>query len=165
MAKGKSKGKKKGKSQDKALDKAAKTELEEERWFKVDLSAPSLEAPEQEIEPPEEPNADFELASGARASQFKLPDEDTLYDLANLFKIFADPTRLRILYSLIDGPRCVADISEFAGVTQGATSHQLRSMKQERLVKFVRKGKQVFYSIADDRVQVMLAQGLSYIED
>ncbi len=109
-------------------------------------------------------DAATELAA-VEDSQFKLPDEDTLYDLANLFKIFADPTRLRILYSLIDGPRCVADISELAGVTQGATSHQLRSMKQERLVKFVRKGKQVFYSIADDRVQVMLAHGLSYIEE
>lgn len=96
---------------------------------------------------------------------FKMPTEESLFSLANLFKIFADPTRLKILYSLVEGPKCVADIARAAGVTQGATSHQLRSMKQERLVDFVRDGKQVIYSLADDRVQTLLAQGYSYISD
>ena len=94
---------------------------------------------------------------------FKMPSEESLFSLANLFKIFADPTRLKILYSLVEGPKCVADIAHAAGVTQGATSHQLRSMKQERLVDFVRDGKQVIYSLADDRVQTLLSQGYSYI--
>lgn len=94
---------------------------------------------------------------------FEIPDEETLFKLANLFKIFSDPTRLKILFSLVDGPRCVADISEAAGVTQGATSHQLRSMKQEQLVDFERDGKQVFYSLADNRVQTLLARGLTCI--
>lgn len=88
-----------------------------------------------------------------------------LYGLSNLFKIFADPTRLKILFSLVEGPKCVADISAAAGVTQGATSHQLRNMKQESVVDFVRDGKQVIYSLADDRVQALLAQGLSYIDE
>ena len=88
-----------------------------------------------------------------------------LYGLSNLFKIFADPTRLKILFSLVEGPKCVADISAAAGVTQGATSHQLRNMKQESVVDFVRDGKQVIYSLADDRVQALLAPGLSYIDE
>lgn len=96
---------------------------------------------------------------------FELPDEDMLFELADLFKIFADPTRLRILYCLAEGPKCVADISKAAGVTQGATSHQLRSMKQARIVDFVRDGKQVIYSLADSRVKTVLALGYSYIND
>lgn len=102
-------------------------------------------------------------ATEPQLESFEMPDDQTLFALANLFKIFSDPTRLRILFSLVDGPRCVADISEAAGVTQGATSHQLRSMKQEHLVDFERDGKQVFYSLSDNRVQTLLAQGLSYI--
>lgn len=102
-------------------------------------------------------------ATEPQLESFEMPDDQTLFSLANLFKIFSDPTRLRILFSLVDGPRCVADISAAAGVTQGATSHQLRSMKQEQLVDFERDGKQVFYSLADNRVQTLLAQGLSYI--
>ena len=94
-----------------------------------------------------------------------MPEENMLYGLSNLFKIFADPTRLKILFSLVEGPKCVADISAAAGVTQGATSHQLRNMKQESVVDFVRDGKQVIYSLADDRVQALLAQGLSYIDE
>ena len=96
---------------------------------------------------------------------FKMPTEESLFSLANFFKIFADPTRLKILYSLVEGPKCVADIARAAGVTQGATSHQLRSMKQERLVDFVRDGKQVIYSLADNRVETLLSQGYSYISD
>lgn len=102
-------------------------------------------------------------SSTAKLETFEMPSEETLFNLANLYKIFSDPTRLKILFSLVNGPRCVADISQAAGVTQGATSHQLRSMKQERLVDFERDGKQVFYSLSDNRVQTLLAQGLSYI--
>lgn len=93
------------------------------------------------------------------------PDDEGLTKLSSFFKIFADPTRLRILYALAEGPKCVADIAAAAGVTQGATSHQLRSMKQEKLVDFERDGKQVIYSLADDRVQTLLAQGYSYINE
>lgn len=93
------------------------------------------------------------------------PDDEGLAKLSSFFKIFADPTRLRILYALAEGPKCVADIAAAAGVTQGATSHQLRSMKQEKLVDFVRDGKQVIYSLADERVRALLAQGYSYINE
>lgn len=104
-------------------------------------------------------------ATKAELTTFEIPSEETLFALANMFKIFSDPTRLKILFSLVNGPRCVADIAESAGVTQGATSHQLRSMKQENLVSFERDGKQVFYSLSDNRVQTLLAQGLSYIDE
>lgn len=118
------------------------------------------------VVPKQEPAAGAaKHATTAQLETFEIPSEDTLFSLANLFKIFSDPTRLKILFSLVDGPRCVADIAEAAGVTQGATSHQLRSMKQEHLVDFERDGKQVFYSLADNRVQTMLAQGLSYIDE
>lgn len=118
-------------------------------------------------EPAKRPQESVEVEAKAEPERvpLEMPDEDTLFSLSNLFKIFADPTRLRILYSLAAGPKCVADISEAAGVTQGATSHQLRSMKQERLVDFVRDGKQVIYSLADERVEVLLAQGYAYISE
>ncbi len=92
-----------------------------------------------------------------------LPDEEILYDLADLFKVFSDTTRIKILYSLMSGERRVADIAETVGATQSAVSHQLRILKTARLVKFQRDGKNVLYSLADDHVYTMLAQGLSHI--
>lgn len=136
----------------------------------VKIEPAKTEAPESEpaatkVEPSkaEAASTGAKHASTYQLETFEIPAEETLFNLASLFKIFSDPTRLNILFSLVDGPRCVADISAAAGVTQGATSHQLRSMKQEHLVDFERDGKQVFYSLADNRVQTMLAQGLSYI--
>ena len=92
-----------------------------------------------------------------------LPDEEILYDLADLFKVFSDTTRIKILYSLMSGERRVADIAETVGATQSAVSHQLRILKTARLVKFQRDGKSILYSLADDHVHTMLAQGLSHI--
>jgi len=92
-----------------------------------------------------------------------MPDEEILYDLADLFKIFSDTTRIKILYSLMTGERCVADIAEAVGATQSAVSHQLRILKTSRLVKFQREGKNVLYSLADDHVYTMLATGMSHI--
>ena len=92
-----------------------------------------------------------------------MPDEEILYDLADLFKVFSDTTRIKILYSLMPGERCVADIAEAIGATQSAVSHQLRILKAARLVKFQRDGKNVLYSLADDHVYTMLAQGMSHI--
>ena len=94
---------------------------------------------------------------------YEMPSEEMLYDLADLFKVFADTTRIKILYALMDGDMCVADIAEVVDVTQSAVSHQLRSMKQAHLVKFRRDGKQIIYSLSDDHVYTMLAQGLSHI--
>ena len=92
-----------------------------------------------------------------------LPDEEMLYDLADLFKVFADTTRIKILYALMIDDMCVACIAETVGASQSAVSHQLRILKQARLVKFRREGKQVIYSLSDDHVHTVLAQGMSHI--
>ena len=92
-----------------------------------------------------------------------MPDEELLYDLADLFKVFADTTRIKILFALMEENRCVADIAELIHATQSAVSHQLRILKQAHLVKFQRDGKNVIYSLADDHVYTMLAQGMSHI--
>ncbi len=92
-----------------------------------------------------------------------MPDEELLYDLADLFKVFADTTRIKILYALMERERCVADIAEIIGATQSAVSHQLRTLKQARLVKFQRDGKNVIYSLSDNHVYTMLAQGMTHL--
>ena len=92
-----------------------------------------------------------------------LPNEELLYDLADLFKVFSDTTRIKILFALIDGDRNVSEIAEAIGATQSAVSHQLRILKQARLVRFARHGKNIHYSLADDHVFAVLAQGLSHV--
>ena len=92
-----------------------------------------------------------------------LPDEELLYELADLFKVFGDTTRIKILYALMGRELCVADIAEIVGASQSAVSHQLRSLKQARLVKFQRDGKNVIYSLSDDHVYTMIAQGMTHI--
>jgi len=92
-----------------------------------------------------------------------LPEEETLYKLADLFKVFGDPTRIRILYILAAKELCVCDIAEVLSMTQSAISHQLRVLKQMSLVKFRRDGKTVYYSLADSHVSTILAQGLEHI--
>ncbi len=92
-----------------------------------------------------------------------MPDEELLYDLADLFKVFADTTRIKILYALMGTDLCVADLAEAVGASQSAVSHQLRTLKQARLVRFRREGKNVIYALADDHVYTMLSQGMSHI--
>ena len=100
----------------------------------------------------------------ATASLFaEMPDEELLYDLADLFKVFGDTTRIKMLYALMGQELCVADLAELIGATQSAVSHQLRTLKQARLVKFQRDGKNVIYSLSDDHVYTMLAQGMTHI--
>ena len=93
----------------------------------------------------------------------ELPDEELLYDLADLFKVFSDTTRIKILFALMGRELCVADIAEETGSTQSAVSHQLRPLKQAHLVRFERDGRNVVYSLADDHVYTMLNQGMSHI--
>ena len=95
----------------------------------------------------------------------EMPDDETLYDLADLFRIFADSTRIKILYVLFEAEMCVCDIAQLLGMTQSAISHQLRALKQAKLVKYRREGKTVFYSLADDHVVTILAQGMEHIEE
>ena len=93
----------------------------------------------------------------------EMPDEELLYDLADLFKVFADTTRIKILFALMARPMPVGELAEAIGATQSAVSHQLRQLKQAHLVKFQRDGKSVIYSLSDDHVYTMLAQGMTHI--
>ena len=95
----------------------------------------------------------------------EMPDEELLYDLADLFKTFADTTRIRILYVLFEAEMCVCDIAQLLGMTQSAISHQLQVLKKSKLVKYRREGKTVFYSLADDHVRAMLDQGMEHVTE
>jgi ArsR family transcriptional regulator len=93
----------------------------------------------------------------------RMPGEDTLYDLAELFRIFGDSTRIRILYALYEGELCVCDLAQLLGMTQSAVSHQLRILKQAQLIRARREGKTIFYSLADDHVATLLKQGMEHV--
>ncbi len=95
----------------------------------------------------------------------ELPADETLYDLAELFKIFGDSTRIKILYALFEAEMCVCDIARLLNMTQSAISHQLRLLKQSKLVKNRRDGKTVYYSLADEHVRSIVAQGMEHIEE
>lgn len=90
-------------------------------------------------------------------------DEETLYRLADLFKVFGDPTRIRILSVLSQQEMCVQDIADALSMNQSAISHQLRTLKQSALVKFRRDGKTIYYSLADDHVATIMAQGMEHV--
>lgn len=94
-----------------------------------------------------------------------LPAEDDLYDLAELFKVFGDSTRIKILYVLFESELCVCDIAQLLGMTQSAVSHQLRILKNSKLVKFRREGKTVFYALDDDHVRSILSLGMEHVEE
>ena len=94
-----------------------------------------------------------------------MPGEAPPYDLRELFRIFGDSTRIRILYVLFEAEMCVCDIAALLGMTQSAISHQLRALKNARLVKARREGKTVFYSLADDHVKTIIDQGLEHVAE
>lgn len=93
----------------------------------------------------------------------KMPPDETLYDLAELFKVFGDTTRIKILYALFESELCVCDIAQLLGLTQTAVSHQLKVLKNNKLVKFRREGKTVFYSLDDEHVNRIINQGMEHI--
>jgi len=95
----------------------------------------------------------------------KMPQEETLYDLAELFKVFGDTTRIRILWALDESEMCVCDIASLLSMTQSAISHQLRILKQADLVKNRRDGKVVYYSLDDEHVKQILDKGLTHINE
>ncbi|GAA3644345.1 ArsR/SmtB family transcription factor [Asaccharospora irregularis] len=95
----------------------------------------------------------------------KMPKEETLYDLAELFKVFGDSTRIKILWALDESEMCVCDIAFLLNMTQSAISHQLRVLKQANLVKNRREGKIVYYSLDDDHVKQIFDQGLIHITE
>ena len=92
-----------------------------------------------------------------------IPNKETLEQIAELFKGFADPTRVRILTLLQQQERCVTDIAEALELSQSAVSHQLRILKQMHLIKFRREGKNLWYSLADDHVKTILEMGLEHV--
>ncbi|MCD8323542.1 MAG: metalloregulator ArsR/SmtB family transcription factor [Clostridiales bacterium] len=94
-----------------------------------------------------------------------MPEETELYDLAELFKIFSDSSRIRILFVLFEAEVCVCDLAKMLNMSQSAVSHQLRILKQSKLVKNRREGKSIFYSLADDHVRTIIAQGRDHIEE
>lgn len=94
-----------------------------------------------------------------------MPDETELYDLAELFKVFGDSTRIRILFVLFEAEVCVCDLAEALHMTQSAISHQLKILKQSKLVKSRREGKSIFYSLADEHVRSIIDQGREHIEE
>ena len=95
----------------------------------------------------------------------QIPEDEVLYDLADLFKIFGDTTRIKILYALREAELCVGDISELLNMNQSAVSHQLKILKQSKLVKFRRDGKIMWYSLADDHVVTIIDQGMNHIQE
>lgn len=100
-----------------------------------------------------------------RKIQAEMPDETKLYDLAELYKVFGDSTRIRIMYVLFEAEVCVYDIAATLNMTQSAISHQLRILKQNRLVKGRRVGKQIYYSLADEHVRSIISMGREHLEE
>lgn len=94
-----------------------------------------------------------------------MPDIDTLYDLADLYRIFGDSTRIRILYTLFEHELCVCDIAEILKMTMSAISHQLRVLKSAGLVTYRRDGKSCYYSLADDHVKTIIKMGIEHVTE
>lgn len=95
----------------------------------------------------------------------QMPPDEILYDLAELFKIFGDTTRIKILYALFEDELCVSEIADLLGVTQTAVSHQLRILKTNKLVKFRKEGKMVYYSLSDEHVTGIINMGMEHVEE
>ncbi len=95
----------------------------------------------------------------------KLPEDETLYDLAELFKVFGDSTRIKILCALFEAEMCVCDLSALLNISQSAISHQLRVLKSARLVKFRRAGKVIYYSLDDEHIKHIFDEGLKHITE
>ena len=95
----------------------------------------------------------------------KIPEDGLIYDLAEFFKVFADSTRMKIIYALMENELCVCDIANIVQATQSAISHQLRLLKQAKLVKFRKEGKVVYYSLDDDHISQIVKKGREHIEE
>lgn len=100
-----------------------------------------------------------------RAVKENMPDDILIYDLAEFFKVFADSTRMKIIYALLNKELCVGDIANIVNTTQSAISHQLRILKQAKLVKFKKEGKLVYYSLDDEHIREIVMKGRNHIEE
>lgn len=114
-----------------------------------------------------EENKDFLAVHGDIVEKVKKsqPDDEYLYDLAELFKVFGDSTRIKILYALFESDLCVGDIAKILNLSQPSASHQLKILKDAKLVKFRKEGKIVFYALDDDHVRNILSMGMEHIEE
>ena len=119
----------------------------------------------RKIQPAERCDCDVIQEDTVNQIREKMPQEETLYDLAELFKVFGDSTRIKILWALDEAEMCVCDIAFLLNMTQSAISHQLRVLKQAELVKSRREGKIVFYSLEDEHVKQIFDQGLIHISE
>ena len=95
----------------------------------------------------------------------RIPQDEMIYDLAEFFKVFADSTRMKIIFALMENELCVCDIANIVQTTQSAISHQLRLLKQAKLVKFRKEGKVVYYSLDDDHISQIVRKGREHIEE
>lgn len=95
----------------------------------------------------------------------KIPQDEMIYDLAEFFKVFADSTRMKIIFALMENELCVCDIANIVQTTQSAISHQLRLLKQSKLVKFRKEGKVVYYSLDDEHISQIVKKGREHIEE
>ena len=93
------------------------------------------------------------------------PADEYLYELADIFKVFGDSTRIKILFALFESELCVGDLARLLGLSQSAVSHQLKTLKEAKLVKFRREGKIIFYSLDDDHVRTILFMGMEHVEE
>ena len=107
-------------------------------------------------------NAHPEAIAAVRAA---LPEDDTLLDVSELFKVLGDSTRCKILFVLLACEMCVCDLSQLLGMSVSAISHQLRILRQARLVRYRREGKTVFYALADEHVRTLLSQGMEHVQE
>jgi ArsR family transcriptional regulator len=117
---------------------------------------------EQKFEKCDETEVHEEVLSVVKT---KLPEEEHMYDLAELFKVFGDSTRIKILFVLAEAEVCVCDLAAMLNMTSSAISHQLNILKRTKLIKSKRDGKSVFYSLADNHVRTILSQGMEHIEE
>lgn len=122
---------------------------------------------DKEIKPEDNESCEFMFVHDEIVKRVndELPEDEILYDLAEFYKVFADSTRIKILYVLLKSEMCVCDISQILNVSQSAVSHQLRMLKQMKLVKYRRDGKAVFYSLSDQHIELILKQGLEHISE
>lgn len=112
-----------------------------------------------------EAKAERESEEALQQISDEMPPEEILYDLAEIFKIFGDSTRIKILYTLFESELCVRDIAEILNMSQNAVSHQLRVLKNNKLVRFRKEGKNVYYSLADDHVYSIIKMGMEHLEE
>lgn len=108
---------------------------------------------------------DTRVMENAGREQAVEQDDETLYDLAELFKVFGDSTRIRILYAMFERELCVNDIAGLLNLSQSSVSHQLRILKTSKLVKFRREGKSIYYSLDDEHVRAIISMGMEHITE